>query len=79
MYVSRTFVGSQKNWTTLTKEAYAIYTTFKKLSYHLYGASINIKCDHAALCKFLTAQTLSSKVNDSGTEIACMHHVTLST
>ena len=34
-YVSGLFRGSQLNWATLTKEAYAIYMSVKKLSFTL--------------------------------------------
>ena len=34
-YVRCLFQGSQVNWTALTKEAYAIYMTAKKLSFDL--------------------------------------------
>ena len=56
-YFSGTFVGSHKNWETLTKEAYAIYMTFKKLSYYLHDAKETIKCDHTPLCKFHATHT----------------------
>ena len=73
-YVSGTFVGSLKNWATLTKEAYIIYMTFKKLSYYLYDAKLTIKYDHTPLCKLLMAHTLNSKVNNWGTEIVSISH-----
>ena len=72
MYVSGTFVGSKKNRATLTKEVYAIYMAFKKLSYWLYDAKVTMKSDHTPLHKFLTAHTLNSKVNNWGTE-KCKH------
>ena len=75
-YVSEIFVSYQKNWATLTKEAYGIYMTFKKLSYYLYDSEVTIKCDHAPLHKCLTAHNLISKVNNWGPEIANMSHVT---
>ena len=34
-YVSGLFRGSQLNWAALTKEAYAIYMSVKKLSFYL--------------------------------------------
>ena len=77
MHVSGTFVGSQKDWATQTKEAYAIYMAFKKLSYNLHDAKENIACYHTQLQKFLTAHNLNSKVINWGTEIASMSHVTL--
>ena len=61
-----TFVGSQKNWAILTKEAHAIYMVFKKISHYLYDAKVIIKCDHAPLHEFCTAYTLNSKVNNCG-------------
>ena len=42
------------------------------LSYYLYDAKVNIKCDQAPLHKFLTAHTLNSLVNNWETEIAGM-------
>ena len=74
-YIGGTFV-SQRNWTTFRKETYTIYIAFKKLSYYLYNAIITIVCDHAPVCKFLSAHTLNSKVNNWGTEIVSMSHVT---
>ena len=46
--------------------------TFKTLSYYLYDAKATIKCPHAPFCK----HTLNSKVNNWGTEIMSMSHVT---
>ena len=37
-FQSGTFKGSQLNWATLTKEAFAIYMAFRKFSYYLDGA-----------------------------------------
>ena len=34
-YMSGLFCGSQMNWACLTKEAYAIYMSIKKLAYYL--------------------------------------------
>ena len=34
-YASGLFKGSQINWATLAKEAYAIYLSIKKLDYYL--------------------------------------------
>ena len=41
-YQSGTFKGSQLNWATLTKEAYAIYMAFRKFSFYLDGALTNL-------------------------------------
>ena len=43
MYVSSLFKGSQLNWAALTKEAYAIYMSIKKLTYHLEDAEITLR------------------------------------
>ena len=42
-YVSGLFKGSQLNWAALTKEAYAIYMSIKKLTYYLEDAEITEK------------------------------------
>ena len=63
-YVSRLFLGSQLNWATLTKEAYAIYMPVEKLSFYMDTAKITVKSDHLPLKKFLEKNTLNSKVNN---------------
>ena len=45
------------NWACLTKEAYAIYMSIKKLAYYLEDADITLQSDHFPLKKFL-AKTL---------------------
>ena len=52
------------NWTCLTKEAYAIYMSIKKLAYYLEDADITLRSDHLPLRKFLAKNTLNSKVNN---------------
>ena len=39
-YASGLFKGSQINWATLTKEAYAIYRSVRKLTYYLEDADV---------------------------------------
>ena len=68
-YVSRLFRGSQLNWATLTKEAYAIYMSVKKLSFYIDTAKITVKSDHLPLKKFLEKNTLNSKVNNWAVEL----------
>ena len=51
-YVSGLFRGSQLNWATLTKEAYAIYMSIKKLYFYIDTAKITVKSDHLTLKKF---------------------------
>ena len=68
-YVSGLFRGSQLNWATLTKEAYAIYMSVKKLSFYIDTAKITVKSDHLPLKRFLEKKTLNSKVNNWAVEL----------
>ena len=68
-YVSGQFRGSQLNWAALTKEAYAIYMSIRRLVFYLSDADVTIKCDHLPLKKFLMKQTLNSKVNNWAVEL----------
>ena len=63
-FASGLFKGSQMNWAALTKEAFAIYSSIKKLSYYLEDADIVLRSDHLPLKKFLQKNTLNSKVNN---------------
>ena len=58
------------NWACLTKEAYAIYMSIKKLAYYLEDADITLRSDHLPLNKFLAKNTLNSKVNNWAIEIS---------
>ena len=68
-FVSGLFRGSQLNWATLTKEAFAIYMSVKKLSFYLTDAQILLRSDHKPLEKFLQKNTLNSKVNNWAMEL----------
>ena len=68
-YMSGLFKGSQLNWACLTKEAYVIYMSIKKLTYYLEDAGVTLRSDHLPLKKFLTKNTLNSKVNNWAIEI----------
>ena len=68
-YVSGLFRGSQLNWAALTKEAYAIYMSVKKLAFYLTDAYILLKSDHLPLKKFLQKNTLNNKVNNWAMEL----------
>ena len=70
LYQSRLFKGAQLNWACLTKEAYAIYMSIKKLDYYLVDAEITLRSDHLPLKKFLAKNTLNSKVNNWAVEIS---------
>ena len=69
-YASGLFKGSQINWATLTKEAYAIYRSVRKLTYYLGDADVLLRSDHLPLKKFLEKNTLNSKVNNWAIEIS---------
>ena len=66
-YVSGLFRGSQLNWAALTKEAYAIYMSVKKLAFYLTDADVLLKSDHLPL--FLQKNTLNNKVNNWAMEL----------
>ena len=70
MYMSGLFRGSQINWACLTKEAYAMYMSIKKLTYYLEDADVTLRSDHLPLKKFLAKNTLNSKVNNWAIEIS---------
>ena len=63
-YMSGLFRGSQMNWACLTKVAYAIYMSIKKLAYYLEDADITLRSYHLPLRKFLAKNTLNSIVNN---------------
>ena len=52
-YVSGLFRGSQLNWAALTKEAYAIYMSVKKLGFYLTDVEITLRSNHLPLKCFL--------------------------
>ena len=61
------------NSACLTKEAYAIYMSIKKLAYYLEDADITLRSDHLPLKKFLAKITLNSKFNNWAIEISPFH------
>ena len=52
-YQSETFQGSQKSWSALTKEAYAVYMSFQKMVFYFKTAYVMIWCDDAPLSRFI--------------------------
>ena len=68
-YISGLFRGSQLNWAALTKEAYAIYMSIRKLSFYLTNADVLIRSDHLPLKKFLRQNTMDTKVNNWAVEL----------
>ena len=61
--MSGLFQGSQLNWDALTKEAYFIYISVKKLSFYLDDADITLRSNHLPLRRFLERNTLNFKGN----------------
>ena len=68
-YMSGQLRGSQLNWAALTKEAYAIYMSVRRLSFYVTDADVTIRSDHLPLKKFLNKQTMNSKVNNWAVEL----------
>ena len=68
-FVSELFRGSQLNWAALTKKAYTIYMSVKKLSFYLIQADVLLKSDHLPLKRFLHKNTLNSKINNWAMEL----------
>ena len=68
-FVSGLFRGSQLNCAALTKEAFAIYMSVKKLSFYSEQADVVLKSDHLPLKRFLHKNTLNSKVNNWAIEL----------
>ena len=64
------FHGSQCNWATLTKEAYAIYQSARKMRYYIEDADVTLYSDHLPLKNFLHTQTLNDKVNRWSVELS---------
>ena len=61
-FVNGLFKGSQLNLAALTKEAYAIYMTVKKLNYYLEDADVTLMSDHLPLKRFLQRNTEGIKI-----------------
>ena len=68
-YTSGLFRVSQLNWAALTKEAYAIYMSVKKLSFYLDSVQITLRSNHLPLKKFLEKSTMNTKVNNWAVEL----------
>ena len=74
-YISGLFKGPQVNWAALTKEAYAIYMSVRKLDYYLKEADTTIRSDHLPLKSFLLKNTKNDKVNNWGVELASRYNL----
>ena len=62
-FQSGTLQGSQKNWSTIMKEDYAICMPFHRMVFYLKDGHVIIVCDHAPLWKFIYSvmKTISYK------------------
>ena len=63
-YQSGTVQGSQKNWSTLTKVAYAIYMSYRKIVFYLKVTHVMIQCVHSPLQKSVYSIMKNDKVNN---------------
>ena len=68
-YISGLFRVSQLNRAALTKEAYGIYMSVRKLTFYITGHNIKVKSDNLPLKKFLEKKTLNAKVNNWAVEL----------
>ena len=53
----------------LTKEAYTIYMSVRKLTFYITGHKVKVKSDHLLLKKFLQKKTLNAKVKNWDVEL----------
>ena len=61
---SGTYTESQEKWSTIKKEAYAIYASFKKMVFYLRDAKVLIRSDHVPLKKFISANTKNDQLTN---------------
>ena len=59
-YLSHRLSDTQTRWSTIEKEAYAIYYSLQKLDHYLHNAEFVIKCDHRPL-KYLLESPMQNK------------------
>jgi len=68
-YLSCQFNETQIKWSTIVKEAYAIYYSVLKWHHYLDGAQITLKTDHRPLQRFLEGKTQNNKLDRWSLEI----------
>ena len=74
---SGTYAESQEKWSTIKKEAYAIYASFKKMIFYLKDSRVLIRSDHAPLKKFIQANTKNDQLTNWCQELFAMsNHIT---
>ena len=76
-YQSHTKVAysGEVNYTALTKEAYIIFMSVKKLVYYLEDAEFTLHSDHLPPRTFLEKNTLNSKVNKQAGDISSKYNL----
>ena len=72
-FLSGSLTGSQINWAALTKEAFAVYISCKKLTVYLTDSTTFLHCDHKPLERFLNSSTANTKVNNWAVELEQFH------
>ena len=61
-FQSGSYSSSQEKWSSIQKEAYTIYASFKKMVFYLRDAHILIRSDHAPLKKFIYSNTTNDQL-----------------
>ena len=61
-FLSHKLSDTQTRWSTIEKEAFAIYFALQKLDHYLHGAEFVIKCDHMPLKYVLDAPMQNRKI-----------------
>ena len=62
-YLSHRLSDTQTRWSTIEKEAYAIYYSLQKLDHYLHNAEFTIFCDHKPLKHLLESPMQNKKVS----------------
>jgi len=67
-FMSRSLQGAQKNWSTIEKECFAIYSALREWEYLLRDRTFTIRTDHKNL-RYLNENTPSGALEISGTGV----------